>query len=318
LKNDQLKTPILFIVFNRLDTTRQVLKTIRQAKPQRLYVVSDGARKHFEGETKKVKAIREYVIEHIDWTCEVKTLFRTENLRCGPSVKLAIDWFFEHEEMGIILEDNVCPVNSFFRFCEELLSKYHFDERIGMISGNNHLGFMPKQDSYLFSRYKGCWGWATWKRAWENMDFEMNWLASEYKNQIIENMGFGNVSSEYWKNKIDHIQKGIVSAWDWQWYFSIASQGQLCIFPKHNLAANIGFGSDATHTFGKPKKEYLEIKEISFPLSHPKYILANNVHDELFENKKLKQNLLVRLLPVWAKTFIKIILNTVRKIKWEK
>jgi hypothetical protein len=309
LKASQLATPVLFLIFNRLDTTRQVFETLKLAKPRHLYIASDGARENCRGEAEKVQAVREYVIEQIDWDCEIKTLFRKTNLGCGPGVKLAIDWFFEHEEMGIILEDDVCPVNSFFRFCEELLSKYHFDERIGMICGNNHVGFQPKQESYFFSRYKGCWGWATWKRAWKNMDFEMNWMASEYKAQIIDSMGFEDISSEYWKNKIGHIQKEVVNTWAWKWYFSIASQGQLCLFPKYNLAANIGFGGVATHTFEKPRKEFLETEEISFPLNHPKYIMANDAHDKLFENKMIKSILLIRLLPRWVKVIIKKILK---------
>jgi len=315
LNNDQLKTPVLFVVFNRRDTTRQVFEAIKQAKPQYLYVAADGAREHCEGEEEAVNAIREYVIGHIDWDCRVKTLFRTENLGCGPGVKSAIDWFFEHEEMGIILEDDVCPVNSFFRFCEELLIKYRLDESVGMISGNNHIGFQPVQDSYLFSRYKGCWGWATWRRAWKNMDFKMGWLETDDKDQIINNMGFSHISAAYWENRINQIQKGEVSTWDWQWYFSMASHGQLCIFPKHNLAANIGFSSEATHTAINPRKEYLHTEEICFPLNHPDCVLANSVHDELFENKKIRSNLLIRLMPGWIKIIIKKMLHVIQKNK---
>ena len=39
-----LNTPVLFLVFNRLDTAKQVFEAIRQAKPPRLYVAADGAR----------------------------------------------------------------------------------------------------------------------------------------------------------------------------------------------------------------------------------------------------------------------------------
>ncbi len=315
MENKQLNTPVLFIIFNRMKTTKQAFEAISWAKPQRLYIASDGARKNFKGELEKVNTLREYVVGRIDWDCEIKTLFRPENLGCGSGVKSAIDWFFENEEMGIILEDDVCPVKNFFMFCEELLLKYHYDERVGMISGNNHVGFKPVQDSYFFSRYKGCWGWATWRRAWKNMDFNMDWLVSDCRERVINNMGFSDISVAYWENRIDQIQKGVVSAWDWQWYFSMASQGQLCIFPKHNLAANIGFGFEATHTSIKPRKEYLETEEISFPLNHPAHVLANNVHDELFENKKIKSSLLIRLTPRWVKVIIKKILNFIQKTK---
>jgi len=39
-----LQTAVLFLVFNRPDTTAQVFEAIRKAKPPRLYVAADGAR----------------------------------------------------------------------------------------------------------------------------------------------------------------------------------------------------------------------------------------------------------------------------------
>lgn len=226
----KLNTAVLFLVFNRLDVTKQVFDVIKKAKPPRLYIASDGARNSVDGENEKVQEIRDFVISSIDWDCEVKTLFRDKNMGCGPSVKNAIDWFFKSEEMGIILEDDCLPDQSFFRFCEELLLKYELDDRIGMISGNNHAGYKHSEESYLFSKFKACWGWATWRTAWVNMDFEMQWLNTESKNSIINNMGYGRVSVKHWSNSIKLIKNNEVSAWDWQWFFSLAVQNQLCIF----------------------------------------------------------------------------------------
>ncbi|MCX7759372.1 MAG: nucleotide-diphospho-sugar transferase, partial [bacterium] len=108
-----LKTAVLLLTFKRLDTTRQVFEMIRKAKPPRLYIAGDGPRDWVEGEKEKVKAVRDYVMNNIDWNCEVKTLFRDKNLGCGRAVSEAITWFFEHEEMGIILEDDTVPSLSF-------------------------------------------------------------------------------------------------------------------------------------------------------------------------------------------------------------
>ncbi len=81
-----LKTAVLFMLFNRLDTTKQVFEAIQRAKPLRLYVAADGPRDSKPGEVEKVKAVREYVMDHIDWDCEVKTLFREKNLGCKYAV----------------------------------------------------------------------------------------------------------------------------------------------------------------------------------------------------------------------------------------
>lgn len=119
-----LTIPVLFLVFNRIDTTKQVFGAIRDAKPPRLYIAADGARADMEGEYEKTEIVRNYVLENIDWKCDVKTLFRKSNLGCKYAVSDAISWFFAQEEMGIILEDDCLPNLSFFWYCENLLLRY--------------------------------------------------------------------------------------------------------------------------------------------------------------------------------------------------
>ena len=102
------QTPILFLIFNRPDSTKLVFESIRSIKPAKLYIAADGARKHKVGEDLLCKDTRS-IIDLIDWECEIKTLFRNENLGCKISVSSAIDWFFENEEQVIILEDDCLP-----------------------------------------------------------------------------------------------------------------------------------------------------------------------------------------------------------------
>lgn len=157
-----------------------------------------------------------------------------------------------------------------------------------MIAGTNHLDYCTPGCSFCFSKNKACWGWATWRRAWENMDFDLDWLHSVQKNDVFKNFG-GKDSQYFWKTAIKAIQNGTVNTWDWQWYFSISLNNQLCIFPQKNLIANIGFGADATHTIGIPIAEFLRTEDIEFPLIKPKYIIPDMKFDYLFERKKLKK-----------------------------
>ena len=97
----RLDKALLFLIFNRLHTTKKVFETIRKAKPPRLYVAADGPRESQEGEAEKVHAVRKYVMKNIDWDCEVNTLIREKNLGCKYAVSEAIDWFFENEQISI-------------------------------------------------------------------------------------------------------------------------------------------------------------------------------------------------------------------------
>ena len=274
--------PILFLFFNRKDVALKSFEQIKKIKPVKLYLTSDGHRESVLNEKDKVIDIRNAILAQIDWDCEVKTLFHENNLGCGNAVHTGINWLFENEEKGIILEDDCVVQNSFFPFMSELLEKYKNDDRIGMISGFNPLKKSSIIDSYCFSAYKSCWGWATWKRAWKNMDIDMKWRNTEYCNSIIENMGYHGKDINCWKYSLKAIDANFVSAWDWQWYFTLASQNQLSIFPKIGLVSNIGFGKDATHTTEKLKEKYLTNKELAFPLSHPNYILPDCSFDKAF------------------------------------
>ncbi|MEQ1093028.1 hypothetical protein [Acinetobacter johnsonii] len=309
IQTERFNTAVLFVVFNRPDTTKQVFEAIRKAKPPRLYVAADGPRLNTPNDIEKIREVRETILQNIDWECEVKTLFREENLSCGIAVKEALDWFFENEEQGIVLEDDTVPSLSFFWYCEELLEKYKHDERIGLISGVNHIGYIPKQSSYVFSKNKACWGWASWRRSWRNMDFNMNWRESIQSEQVMYNMGVSTYHYPQWKKALKAIDEKLVNAWDWQWYFSIAAQNQLTIFPSANLISNIGIGQDATHTFGKPKKEEIERFEINLPLTHPVLVCPEFNFDLLFEQYRMKPR-----KPRWISTLIKFIPKEVRII----
>src|SRR5690606_32538012 len=97
-----------------------------------------------------------------------------QNVGCKLGVSGAIDWFFEQEEMGIILEDDCLPDVSFFSYCQDLLVRYRDDHRVMVVSGSNyHPGKTFGKSSYYFSQYPHIWGWASWRRAWEKYDLEM-------------------------------------------------------------------------------------------------------------------------------------------------
>jgi hypothetical protein len=272
-----LNTAVLFLVFNRPDTTKQVFEAIRKAKPPRLYVAADSAREAKESEGQKVKEVREYIISNIDWDCEVKTLFREQNLGCKIAVSGAVDWFFENEEMGIILEDDCLPSQSFFWFCEKLLEKYKEDMRVGQISGDNfQKGIKRGGADYYFSIYSHIWGWASWANRWQNYDVSLN---SFNDAKFIEEIFDKKSSKRYWIGVFKNMKAGGVDTWDYQWVFTLWKTKQLTVLPNINLIENIGFGESATHTTGE--SEFSNLKACEIVLNkHPKNVERDIEADE--------------------------------------
>ena len=295
-----LKTAVLFLVFNRPDTTKQVFEAIRKAKPPQLYIAGDGPRGNINGESEKIQEIRDYVLKNIDWPCDVKTLFRDKNLGCKMAPNSAIDWFFENVEEGIILEDDCLPHPTFFRFCEELLERYRNDERVMSISGNNHqFGRIRTNCSYYFSRYRHTWGWATWRRAWRYSDVNMTlWPEIKDGKWLLDLLG-DRKAVRYWTSMFDRVYQGkIMDAWDYQWTFVCWIQNGLAILPNVNLITNIGFGEDSTHTKDENSK-FANIKNqpMVFPLSHPPYIIRDSAADGYTEQIRYSgDSLLVRFM----------------------
>ncbi len=244
-----MQTAVLLLAFNRPDTTRLVLQRIREARPLRLYVACDAARDGRPQEAAAVAAVRDLVTELVDWPCDLHTLYREQNLGCKMAVSGAISWFFAHEEMGIILEDDCLPDLSFFPYCETLLERFKEDERIFMISGDNfQRGQTTSPYSYYYSWLTHIWGWASWRRSWEKVDLEMkNWpafMAGGGVQQIYPKKRFAKV----WERTFERYLAGKYNTWDYPMLFASWWHRQLTILPEVNLVSNIGFGGNNTHT----------------------------------------------------------------------
>lgn len=275
-----LTPPILFLIFNRPDLTTQVFEKIRESKPSQLFIAADGPRADRPEEVALCCETRT-IIQKIDWACEVKTLFRENNLGCKRAVSEAITWFFDNVEFGIILEDDCLPNLSFFQFCAELLEKYKNEARIMVISGNN---FLPKdwqcEYSYYYSIYNHCWGWATWRRAWELYDNYLTDWHNQRKHSLLINIYRSKLASEYWSHIFDNCFKGQIDSWAYPWTFSCWVNNGLTILPQKNLVSNIGFDERGAHTTNSyDEASNMPSYSLEFPLKHPPRIIINEDAD---------------------------------------
>lgn len=278
-------TPILFLIFARPDTTQRVFERIREVRPARLYIAADAPRKNRTDEIRRSEETRR-IVDQVDWPCKLYTLFREENLGCKMAVSSAISWFFESEEYGIILEDDCLPDLSFFPFCEELLIRYRYDERIGHISGNNFLsGEVDSLFSYDFCSISHIWGWASWRRVWKDYELNFPYWHEIRSNSSKRKMLFLNFREEiYFSSFLSDVldENKDINTWDTQYYFLHRLQNRLSIYPKVNLVTNIGLNSvEATHTTKRHDNLFVPSELMEFPLYHPVYIKTNRQIDNL-------------------------------------
>lgn len=286
-----MKTPLLFIIFNRPEPTKIVFDEIRKARPQKLFIAADGPRPDRPEDIEKCRLARE-VVKSIDWPCEVKKLFQEKNLGCKLGATTGITWFFDNVEEGIILEDDCLPDQSFFRFCEEMLERYRDEPRIVMVSGYNIAGIYDSDYSYIFSKYGGLWGWASWKRSWKQYDITMSlWKNKENQEKIKKAIGNRN-EWNYKQRLYEQTFNGQKDTWDYQWETYRLLNGQLSVLPTKNLVENLGFGADATHTVAIESPLLIKRESLNFPLSHnPGPIVPDQRYDSLLRPKIKVRNI---------------------------
>ena len=295
-----MEAPVLFIIFNRPDTTAQVFEAIRKAKPKKLYVSADAPRANNKSDKINCEKVRK-IVKGVDWECDVHYRFLENNLGCGFGVSTAISWAFENEDRLIILEDDCVPSSPFFTYCNHCLEKYLNDERVWVVSGRSHhegSEYFEKQD-YIFSHYGQIWGWGTWKRCWEEFDIEMKKWNEFYKQGGFLNVFLSKEEGKYYNKLYRRLSADkdlSIYTWDYQYGFEVHLNGGLSITPAKNLIHNVG--SLGTHSNKKQACHMLQASEDFKIEKEPLFILANRDYDLMHFKSHIyiSHNIIVRII----------------------
>lgn len=299
------ETPILFIIFNRCETAQEAFEVIRRIQPRYLFISADGPRDDRPIDIELCNDTRAAILQMIDWPCVLKTLFRSTNRGCGRGPAEAITWFFDQVEEGIVLEDDCVPDISFFPYCQALLAKYRYNDKIYMITGTNALQrWLVHKRSYFFSYMGHSLGWASWRRAWSAFDYNMGeWMSNAGKQKIKITLSsplyFNHFSREFSKYHLNSPN----DVWDFQWLFARWVNGGKTIVPSVNLITNIGFNADATHSFNETDLlANLPKYKIKFPLIH-----SNHKVDKFFDWYVFERFINNKPRPFWKKVLLKLL-----------
>ena len=211
--------------------------------------------------------------------------FRRHQYGVRQARSSGLEWAFGQVDEAVILEDDCLPDPSFFPYCAELLERYRSDERIVMISGDNFQnGASCTSDSYYFSRIPHCWGWATWRRAWQHYNFTMPDWPQRRETRWLKPIADHPALERYWMRCFDDTASGKIDTWDYQWMYCMLIRQGLSIAPNVNLVTNIGFGEAATHTLTADERHAVPSRAMEFPLRHPAAVRPCEVADQ-FEKR---------------------------------
>lgn len=276
-----MKSSVALCIFRRPATTERVFAQIAKAKPPKLFVIADGPRHGKPGEEEQCAAARA-IIDRVDWDCRVFKNYSDANLGCRKRVSTGLDRVFETVDRAIILEDDIVPHPTFFRFCDELLEKYANDNRIGSVAGTNRLGGVRRtRCSYFFTRLAPIWGWATWSRAWKQYDDAMELWPTVRDGEFFRSFWWNGYGFHHLQDLMERAYQEEEDSWAYRWIFSCRQNNMLSIMPVVNLTTNIGFGPDATHCLEESPLANVQTEAMEFPLVHNPLIMPDVIAETL-------------------------------------
>lgn len=285
-----INVPVLYLVFNRPDHTRQSFDSLRKIKPKYLFIGADGPRKGNKIDEIKCAEVRD-IVSKIDWECKPQFHFNEKNLGTKVAVSNAINWFFRNVEEGVIMEDDCIPDATFYSYAAEMLTRYRYDDRIMHINGTNFLkgAKIVNDSSYYFSNFCHVWGWATWRRAWQHYDVSMMDFHSIDKEELRASISIHQDVSDYWYRCLEAVYHGKIDTWDYQWYYAFWKNQGYAITPSMNMISNIGFDESGTRTISKHNR-FSKMKR--FPMNsiiHPASVKINERADNYASAQKFKE-----------------------------
>lgn len=285
-----ISTPVAVCVFNRPACAIKLMDALRDAAPQRLFVIADGPRQLHAEDHENCRMVLQIIRERISWPCKVQWNTSLTNLGCRRRVESGLDWLFAQVDEAIILEDDCIPHPTFFDYCEAMLAHYRHRDDIGIISGFNPLDFVDHSpgfvdgESYSFSRYAQIWGWATWKRTWSRHKRDLEGWSCLRDTPWLSTVLTSRLAAAHWRTVFDEVMRG-ADIWSYQLLYSLWRQNALSIIPRANLVQNVGFGPDATHTRSADARAGIVARSMAMPIVHPKRTAPNDAFDRRFEQE---------------------------------
>lgn len=247
--------PVVLFVYNRPGHTRQTLEHLTRnelAAETVLYIYADGPKEtSSEEELRRVEETRS-VIREKKWCGEVHIVEASLNCGLAASVIKGISEVLKKHGKVIVLEDDIVTAKGFLKFMNEGLNTYEKELSVAGISGWTFS--IAQEDETFFSRIGACWGWATWKRVWDTVDFNAAALIEKLKagDRIRE---FNADGAYDYYSMLNKQALGKLDSWAIRFYTNYFLKNSLFLFPDKSLVQNIGFDGTGTHYNGKASDE---------------------------------------------------------------
>lgn len=142
----------------------------------------------------------------------------------------------------IVVEDDILVSPDFLDYARKSLDRYENDSHVYMVSGFMYPDCQPDIPSTFFLPTAHIWGWATWKRAWDQYSLVPDgWeelMKDPEQSRRFDYDGTVPFSSLLQEAVTSNPPHAIT--WDVQWAFTIFKNHGLALYPSRSLVWNTG------------------------------------------------------------------------------
>jgi hypothetical protein len=241
------QAPVVVFAFRRLACLSKTLAALEKCEGfsgTQVTIFSDGPRLGRDEEAAAVSRVREYLRS---WTSRhgATLVEADENLGLRNSVVSGVSRVLKDQDRVIVLEDDIVVSPAFLTFMNQALEVCGERCDVYQISGY----FIPVEnrlEGVGLLRVPGCWGWGTWRRAWNC--YENDAVALAARIQDPEDVKRFDIDGTYpYHESLCANAEGSADTWMVRWYASVFLRGGLTLYPAQSLTRNIGFEEDGTH-----------------------------------------------------------------------
>lgn len=281
--------PVLILGYMRIEGILRCLESCDQAGIRKVYIALDGPRDS-KSQAHQQEGI-DKILEFVESRGIALTLRRRHsNAGLAVAVIEGISWFFEQEQQGVILEDDLVVSTDFFRFSMNALEKLADNQKIALISGNNYL---PDSSSRCISalHYPLIWGWATTRQTWCAFIDTINRPLRPMMNRNLK-----PAVNSFWWTAAKQSRSGLVDSWAMSFSHFIRMRDLICLQPPVNLVSNCGSDQHAVHSNTSDQLVNFPLgrmgSDIDWALPTDDVIAARDLHAEQIIYRISNRNLL--------------------------
>lgn len=265
--------PIALFCYKRpwhLQRTLEALEQNEGAKESVLYIFADGAKPDASPtDRENIAAVRRLIRQNWQFR-EIIVNEKSENQGLATSIIAGVTQVVNHHGRIIVLEDDMVTSPYFLRFMNDALQCYADAPEVAAVTA--YIYDIPNLPETFFLNDPGCWGWATWQRAWQLFNPDGKYLMQEIaRRKLIGTFNYEN-TYPFYQMLADQV-KGKNDSWAIRWYASLFLENKLALYPGKPLVENIGNDESGTHA---GSEEFYRVRLAAHPVQVLPQPLAAN------------------------------------------